>query len=452
MVDEYRSMVENPSPMGNATNHMMLGFLAGISTVMLVAVILFCLFGTKLTALFKQHRTLKGKEYKSFKDETMPLRRFTFDEIERATKNFSQEFLLGSGAFGNVYKGNFELEGTLAIKRAHGESFLSVDEFRNEIRLLATVKHRNLIGLVGYCEEPERFGARILVYEYVPNGSLLEYMIGNKNSLTWKQRVNIAIGAARGIAYLHEGIKPSIIHRDLKPSNILLGEGFEAKVSDFGLVKSGPIKDQSHVSSQIKGTPGYLDPAYCSSFHVTKFTDVYSFGVILLQLVSARPAVDTNEVQSKQHIIDWASPSLEKGNVEEIIDANLLCQSEPCNMRVMLKMGQLALRCVVQEPKSRPTMIQVCQELEQALYSEDTFNNKQHSSKGFPKSIGLSQQSSVEKNDSFVSIDGVGLQKFHIDMDSLSFQSTRLMCLENNSISIDIDNNNLKRIQEDGDI
>nr|XP_029145864.1 probable receptor-like protein kinase At1g30570 [Arachis hypogaea] len=429
MVDEYRSMVENPSPMGNATNHMMLGFLAGISTVMLVAVILFCLFGTKLTALFKQHRTLKGKEYKSFKDETMPLRRFTFDEIERATKNFSQEFLLGSGAFGNVYKGNFELEGTLAIKRAHGESFLSVDEFRNG-----------------------KFGARILVYEYVPNGSLLEYMIGNKNSLTWKQRVNIAIGAARGIAYLHEGIKPSIIHRDLKPSNILLGEGFEAKVSDFGLVKSGPIKDQSHVSSQIKGTPGYLDPAYCSSFHVTKFTDVYSFGVILLQLVSARPAVDTNEVQSKQHIIDWASPSLEKGNVEEIIDANLLCQSEPCNMRVMLKMGQLALRCVVQEPKSRPTMIQVCQELEQALYSEDTFNNKQHSSKGFPKSIGLSQQSSVEKNDSFVSIDGVGLQKFHIDMDSLSFQSTRLMCLENNSISIDIDNNNLKRIQEDGDI
>ncbi|XP_057723457.1 probable serine/threonine-protein kinase PBL18 [Arachis stenosperma] len=452
MVDGYRSMVENPSPMRNATNHMMLGFLAGISTVMLVAAILFCLFGTKLIALFKQHRTLKGKEYKSFKDETMPLRRFTFDEIERATKNFSQEFLLGSGAFGNVYKGNFELEGTLAIKRAHGESFLSIDEFRNEVRLLATVKHRNLIGLVGYCEEPERFGARILVYEYVPNGSLLEYMIGRKNSLTWKQRVNIAIGAARGIAYLHEGIKPSIIHRDLKPSNILLGEGFEAKVSDFGLVKSGPIEDQSHVSSQIKGTPGYLDPAYCSSFHLTKFTDVYSFGVILLQLVSARPAVDTNEVQSKQHIIDWASPSLEKGNVEEIIDANLLCQSEPCNMRVMLKMGQLALRCVVQEPKSRPTMIQVCQELEQALYSEDTFNNKQHSSKGFPKSIGLSQQSSVQKNDSFVSIDGVGLQKFHIDMDSLSFQSTRLMCLENNSISIDIDNNNLNRIQEDGDI
>ncbi|MED6121336.1 hypothetical protein PIB30_029219 [Stylosanthes scabra] len=450
--------MENSSSGNATTNHMMLGFLAGISTVMLVAALLFCLFGTKLIAHFRQHRNLKlkGKEHKSFKDESMPVRRFSFEEIERATKNFSQDCLVGSGAFGNVYKGNFELEGTLAIKRAHGESFLSVEEFQNEVKLLAAVKHRNLIGLVGYCEEPEGFGARILVYEYVPNGSLLEYMIGNRNSLTWKQRVKIAIGAARGIAYLHEGVKPSIIHRDLKPSNILLGEGFEAKVSDFGLVKSGPTGDQSHVSSQVKGTPGYLDPAYCSSFHLTKFTDVYSFGVILLQLISARPAVDANEVPSKQHIIDWASPSLEKGNVEEIIDANLLCQSEACNMRVMLKMGQLALRCVVQEPKSRPTMIQVCQELEQALYSEDTFNNKQPCSKGFLRSIGLSQQQpSVENNDcsqSFVSIDGVGLQKFHIDMDSLSFQSTRLMCLENNSISIDIDKNNLKRIQEDGDI
>lgn len=108
-----------------------------------------------------------------------------------------------------------------------------------------------------------------------------------------------------GIAYLHEKVKPSIIHRDIKPSNILLGESFEAKVSDFGLVKSGPTGDQSHVSSQIKGTPGYLDPAYCSSCHLTKFSDVYSFGVILLQLISARPAVDNAENPSNQHIIDW---------------------------------------------------------------------------------------------------------------------------------------------------
>ncbi|TKY58316.1 Receptor protein kinase THESEUS 1 [Spatholobus suberectus] len=325
--------------------------------------------------------------------------------------------------------------------------FLKQRKTLKEVRLLSAVKHRNLIGLVGYCEEPERDGAKILVYEYVPNGSLLEYIMG-KRSLTWKQRVKIAIGAARGIAYLHEGVKPSIIHRDIKPSNILLGEGFEAKVSDFGLVKSGPTGDQSHVSSQIKGTPGYLDPAYCSSFHLTKFSDVYSFGVILLQLVSARPVVDSTENQCSQHIIDWARPSLEKGCVEEIMDANLLCQSEPCNMKVLLKMGQLALRCVVEEPNHRPTMTQVCQELEQTLRSADSFNNKQ-SSKGFLGPIGSSQQSansetrgSVESYDcsqSFVSIDGVGFQKFHVDMDSFSFKSTDLRCLENNSISIDMD-------------
>lgn len=137
-----------------------------------------------------------------------------------------------------------------------------------------------------------------------------------------------------------------------------------------------------------------------------------------------------------------ARPSIEKGSVEEIIDANLLCQSEPCNMEVMLKMGQLALRCVVEEPKHRPTMTQVCQELERALSSSDSFNSNKQSSKGFFTPIGLSQQSpkseSYDCSQSFVSIDGVGLQKFHVDMDSFSFKSTNLRCLENNSISIDM--------------
>ncbi|RDY06629.1 Receptor-like protein kinase THESEUS 1, partial [Mucuna pruriens] len=411
---------------------MLLEFIAGILTTLVVA-LLYWLLRRKVIPFLKQRKTLKGKEHKSLKYEKISLRHFDFKELERATKNFSQDCLLGSGAFGNVYKGTFDLEGTLAIKRAHSESFLSVEEFRNEVRLLSAVRHGNLVGLVGYCEEPERDGAKILVYEYVPNGSLLEYIMGNRMSLTWEQRVNIAIGAAKGIAYLHERVKPSIIHRDIKPSNILLGEGFEAKVSDFGLVKSGPTGDQSHVSSQIKGTPGYLDPAYCSSFHLSKFSDVYSFGVILLQLVSARPVVDSTEKQSNQHIIDWARPCLEKGSVEEIMDANLLCQSEPCNMEVMLKMGQLALRCVVEEPKHRPTMTQVCQELEQALHSADSFKNKQ-SSKGFVRPI-----EPYDCSQSFVSLDGVGFQKFHVDMDSFSFKSTGLRCLENNSISIDID-------------
>ncbi|KAI4327783.1 hypothetical protein L6164_020205 [Bauhinia variegata] len=438
---------------------MMVGFIAGILSVMVVAS-LYCLLRRKVIPFLKRGRTVKGKEKKGLEYDKISLRCFNLEELEKATDNFSQDCLLGSGAFGNVYKGNFGIEGTLAIKRAHCESFLTAEQFRNEVRLLSKVKHRNLVSLVGYCEEQEGHGAKILVYEYVPNGSLLEYMIGKRGkSLTWRQRVKIAIGAARGIAYLHEGVKPSIIHRDIKPSNILLGEGFEAKVSDFGLVKSGPIGDQSHVSSQIKGTPGYLDPAYCSSFHLSTFSDVYSFGVILLQLVSVRPVVDSTKNQNNLHIVDWSWPSLEKGNVEEILDANLLC--EPCNMKVMLKMGQLAMKCVAPVPKHRPTMTQVCQELEAALNSADNSHVDKSPWKGFRRSFGSSQHSaessesrkSMENHDysqSFVSIDGVGFQKFVIDMDSVSFQSTMLKCLENNSTGVDnVDKNSLRRIQED---
>ncbi|XXG71768.1 hypothetical protein AAC387_Pa07g1017 [Persea americana] len=368
------------------------------------------------------------------------IRRFQLIELEKATKNFSKECLVGSGAFGNVYKGTFE-DRALAIKRAHTKSYQTINEFRNEVELLSRVKHRNLLGLVGFCEE---VGQRILVYEYVPNGSLLEYITGRKGeALTWRQRVNIAIGAAKGIAFLHEGVKPSIIHRDIKPSNILVGDGFEAKVSDFGLVKSGPVGDASHVSSQIKGTPGYLDPAYCASLHLTPFSDVYSFGVILLQLVAAKPAVDKTRNNSQYHITEWARASLEQGIVEDILDENLLRQE--CNKEMMLKMGQLGLRCVVKVPRQRPTMTQVWQELEEALHSTEAFIHKQPS---------RGPRKSVEHDDSqsFVSIDGVKLQRFHVEMEGLSFQSTSMRCLEVNSIiGDDIDPHTLVGIGEESD-
>ncbi|XP_038996825.1 probable serine/threonine-protein kinase PBL11 [Hibiscus syriacus] len=254
---------------------------------------------------------------------------------------------------------------------------------------------------------------------------------GGKN-FTWRQRVNIAIGAAKGIAHLHDGIKPSIIHRDIKPSNILIGERYEAKVSDFGLVKMGPIGDQSHVSSQIKGTPGYLDPAYCTSFHLSPFSDVYSFGVILLQLIAARPAVDSARSHPNYHIIDWARPSIERGHIEEILDTTLL--SRPCNIDMMLTMGELGLRCVAKTPKDRPTMTQVWQELENTLYSVDNLINKQplRSSKPTttPTFPGATEQGhhrsfDLDYSQSFVSIDGVGFQKFHVELDSASIDMIR---------------------------
>ncbi|KAK9062049.1 hypothetical protein SSX86_019233 [Deinandra increscens subsp. villosa] len=339
------------------------------SLSLFVAVVLCLCNKRKVLAIFKR---LIGKNKKDKMDaHELMLRKFQVEELEIATNNFDKECLIGSGAFGNVYKGTFEGDVILAVKKARDDSYTSTHEFRNEVKLISKVKHPNLVGLVGYCEETGRKGVQILVYEYVPNGSLLEHIAGrDRKPLTWRQRVNIAIQAAKGIAHLHERIKPSIIHRDIKPSNILIGDGFEAKVSDFGLVRSGPVGDNSYVSSQIKGTPGYLDPAYCTSFHLSPFSDVYSFGVILLQLIAARPAVDSTRSRSSYHIIDWARPHLERGSVEEILDANLLL--EPCNMEIMLKMGILGLRCVVKEPKQRPTMTQVYKELEAALWSANS--------------------------------------------------------------------------------
>ncbi|KAL1143872.1 hypothetical protein V6Z11_A11G190300 [Gossypium hirsutum] len=357
----------------------------------------------------------------SLKAEESRLRRFQLEEVAKATKNFSAECLLGSEAFGNVYKGTFELHGTLAIKIAHADSYQSVDEFRNEVRLLSTVNHPNLVGLVGYCEESEPKGAKILVYEYVPYGSLLEYIMGRGGrNLTWRQRVNIAIGAAKGIAYLHDGIKPSIIHRDIKPSNILIGDG----------------------------TPGYLDPTSCTTFHLTPFSDVYSFGVILLQLVSARPALDSStRCQPNYHIIDWARPSIEKSSIEEILDISLLSQAQACNMEMMLKMGELGLRCVEKMPKNRPTMARVWQELEDTLHLVDNSTHKQpwrssgRATSKFAPPTERVHHRSLDKDfsQSFVSIDGVGFQN-----------SSSLRCFElNTNDGVEVDKKNLTPVTEE---
>ncbi|XP_020094940.1 receptor-like protein kinase THESEUS 1 [Ananas comosus] len=371
----------------------------------------------------------------------MKLRCFSLSELEKATKKFSEECLIGSGAFGTVYKGVFDEACTLAVKRLHADLYESVDEFRNgtkrkkttymKIELLSRVQHENLVTLVGYCEEA---GQKILVYEYVLHGSLLEYIVGRRGKiLTWKERVNIAIGAGKGIAYLHEGVRPSIIHRDIKPSNILVGDGFEAKVSDFGLVKSGPTGDEPHVTSQIKGTPGYLDPAYCSSSHLTTYSDVYSFGVMLLQLVAARPAVVTSGPHSQRHIVDWARPSLQKGTVEEILDANLLLDLEPCNMEMMLKIGQLGLKCVAKEPRDRPTMSQVVRELEEGMQLSASW-----------RLVGEGEWQSCSFN-------AVCLERYHLDIDELLIHSPRMRCLDVNSYSVDIEKLRMVQISEEYD-
>ncbi|KAG6551929.1 hypothetical protein Mapa_006546 [Marchantia paleacea] len=288
---------------------------------------------------------------------------FTLKELRAATDDFSVDNVVGQGGFGVVYRTTLPSGEEVAIKHAHKDAQQGLEEFYNEVELLSRIRHEYLVNLIGFCEER---GEQMLVYEFVPNGNLFEHLSGKREPpLTWKQRVKIAICCAKGLAYLHEGCTPSIIHRDIKPSNILLDENLVAKVADFGLSKTGPVGNQTHISTGIKGTPGYLDPYYYLSWHVGTFTDVYSFGVILLQLVTAKPAVDRTRKNANYNIVAWAKDCMRHGRFEEVVDPTLLL--EGYNQETMLLMVKIALRCCGEEIKERPTMSQISESLEQAL-------------------------------------------------------------------------------------
>ncbi|KAM7518966.1 LOW QUALITY PROTEIN: hypothetical protein LguiB_017928 [Lonicera macranthoides] len=226
-------------------------------------------------------------------------RHFTFAEIRSATHNFNDAFVIGKGGFGKVYKGFVDNGATaVAIKRLDPMSNQGGTEFRIEIKMLSKFQHCNLVTLIGYCDDGHEM---ILAYEYMLNGTLADHLhpIDGRNNhssiLSWVQRLKICIGAARGIEYLHTGtgVLRRVIHRDVKSSNIMLDENWAAKVLDFGLCKIGPANQScTHVSTCVKGTPGYCDPEYFLTHQLTKKSDVYSFGVVLFEVLSGKPALD----------------------------------------------------------------------------------------------------------------------------------------------------------------
>eukprot|EP00249_Psilotum_nudum_P009906 c22225_g1_i3 orf=423-1952(+) len=308
----------------------------------------------------------QGTETQKFKGKhtsTVYTRNFSLKELEKATNFFSSEYVVGSGAFGLVYKAVLDSCEVVAIKRARQESYQDSNEFQNEVKFLSKMRHKHLVNLIGFCEER---GEQMLVYEYMPNGSLLDHLVGHMGMpLTWRQRVQIAVGVAKGIAYLHDGCSPPIIHGDIKPSNILLDCDYVAKVSDFGLSKNGPAVADSHISTQVKGMPDYLDPQNCLSYQPSTPSDVYSFGIILLQLLSAKPVVDHSRNHSEFNIVNWARNSIEQGRVEDILDPRLLAQ--PYNRHILLEMGRIGLLCASENLKARPTTSMISHQLEIAL-------------------------------------------------------------------------------------
>ncbi|KAF5463737.1 hypothetical protein F2P56_013878 [Juglans regia] len=287
-------------------------------------------------------------------------------EILSATNNFDTRLLIGKGGFGNVYRGTLRNGQKIAVKRSEPGSNQGFPEFQTEIMVLSKIRHRHLVSLIGYCEERSEM---ILVYEFMEKGTLKDHIYASDlPRLSWKQRLEICIGAARGLQYLHKGSAGGIIHRDVKSTNILLDEHYVAKVADFGLSKTGPL-DETHVSTIVKGTFGYLDPEYIRSQQLTEKSDVYAFGVVLLEVLCARPAINAMLSGKQVNLAEWAMLCKKEGTLEEIVDPSLKGQIDPNSQRRFIETAE---KCLQELGADRPTMDDVVWDLEYALQLQQT--------------------------------------------------------------------------------
>ncbi|KAL1330757.1 hypothetical protein AAHE18_12G133100 [Arachis hypogaea] len=261
------------------------------------------------------------------------LKSFSYAELKTATRNFRSDSVLGEGGFGSVFKGWIDENllattrpGTgvvIAVKRLNQDGFQGHKEWLAEINYLGQLQHPNLVKLIGYCLEDEN---RLLVYEFMPKGSVENHLFRRSvhfQPLTWTLRLKIALGAAKGLAFLHS-TETKVIYRDFKTSNILLDTNYNAKLSDFGLARDGPTGDKSHVSTRVMGTHGYAAPEYLATGHLTSKSDVYSFGVVLLEMLSGRRAIDKNRPSGEHNLVEWAKPYLSnKRRVFRVMDTRL---------------------------------------------------------------------------------------------------------------------------------
>ncbi|KAL2334225.1 hypothetical protein Fmac_015438 [Flemingia macrophylla] len=301
------------------------------------------------------------------------LKVFTFVDLKSATKSFKSDTLLGEGGFGRVYKGWLD-EKTLtpakagsgiivAIKKLNSESTQGFQEWQSEVNFLGRLSHPNLVKLLGYCWEDDEL---LLVYEFMPKGSLENHLFRrnpNIEPLSWNARLKIAIGAARGLAFLHASEK-QVIYRDFKASNILLDGNYNAKISDFGLAKLGPSGGQSHVTTRVMGTYGYAAPEYIATGHLYVKSDVYGFGVVLLEVLTGMRALDTRRPTGQQNLVEWTKTKsllYSKKKLKTIMDAKIEGQYSP---KAAFQAAQLTLKCLENDPKQRPSMKDVLDELE----------------------------------------------------------------------------------------
>ncbi|CAF2165639.1 hypothetical protein BRARA_G01410 [Brassica rapa] len=310
--------------------------------------------------------------------EENDLKVFTYGELKLATKGFSRALLIGEGGFGCVYRGvvdGFDSKINVAVKQLNRQGLQGHKEWINEVSFLGVVNHPNLVKLVGYCaDDDERGMQRLLVYELMSNKSLEDHLVGRvmSVSLPWITRLKIAQDAAQGLAYLHEQMDFQLIFRDFKSSNILLDERFSAKLSDFGLARQGPPEGLGHVSTSVVGTVGYAAPEYVQTGKLTAKSDVWSFGVVLYELITGRRAVDRNRPRGEQKLLEWVKPYVsDSKKFHVIVDPRL--QGQYYCIKSVQRVAALANKCLMKQPKSRPRMSEVVSFLG-SIIDEETEN------------------------------------------------------------------------------
>ncbi|XP_022737293.1 PTI1-like tyrosine-protein kinase At3g15890 [Durio zibethinus] len=293
------------------------------------------------------HRVNKSREY--------PWEIYTLKKLLHATNNFHNDNKIGEGGFGRVYCGRTSEGVEIAVKRLKAISVKVETEFAVEVEILGRVRHKNLLGLRGFYVGGDE---RLIVYDYMPNHSLITHLHGQLAAdclLDWPRRLRIAIGSAEGLAYLHHEVKPHIIHRDIKASNVLLDTNFEAKVADFGFAKLIP-DGVTHMTTRVKGTLGYLAPEYAMWGKVSKSCDVYSFGILLLEIVSAKKPLEKLPGGVKRDIVQWVTPFVQKGAYDHIADPRLKGKFDRAQLKSAVA---IALRCTDSNPDNRPSMLEV---------------------------------------------------------------------------------------------
>ncbi|WOG96750.1 hypothetical protein DCAR_0416086 [Daucus carota subsp. sativus] len=281
---------------------------------------------------------------------------FSYADLEKATNSFDSSREVGDGGFGSVYKGKLQDGRVVAVKRLYENNFKRVEQFMNEVEILTRLRHKNLVPLYGCTSQHCR--QLLLVYEYVPNGTIADHLYGSRakpGKLTWKTRMKIATETASALSYLHAS---DVIHRDVKTTNILLDNNFSVKVADFGLSRLFPL-DVTHVSTAPQGTPGYVDPEYHECYQLTDKSDVYSFGVVMIELISSMPAVDISRHRHEINLSNMAMNKIQNGALQELVDTNLGFATDSDIRNMITEVAELAFQCLQNGREFRPTMKKV---------------------------------------------------------------------------------------------